>query len=163
MEQGYHATGISQLLADAGVAKAPLYRHFASKDELLRSYLEREYDNWFESWAAESLLHATPVAKLLALFSFRVLRQRANKFAGCRFVKIAGELASGTKPELEQLIATHKARLHTLVADLVTEAWPAASTDSRATVVDTSVLLYSSGAGWAASCAVRRPTWPMRP
>jgi hypothetical protein len=88
-----------------------------------------------------------------------VQRQRANQFAGCRFVKIAGELASGTQPEVEQLIATHKARLHTLVADLMADAWPAASADSRAALVDTIVLLYEGAGVTSTLMRSEQPLW----
>ncbi|MEJ2115534.1 MAG: helix-turn-helix domain containing protein, partial [Gammaproteobacteria bacterium] len=30
---GYHATGIDHLIAEAGIAKTTLYRHFKSKDD----------------------------------------------------------------------------------------------------------------------------------
>ncbi len=158
-EQGYHATGISQLLADSGVAKASLYRHFTSKDDLLLAYLQQEHSHWFVDWAAESLRHPTPAARLLALFDFRVQRQRASGFAGCRFVKIAGELPAGAHPAVDRLITAHKARLHLLVADLVTEAWPAASAESSASLVDTILLLYE-GAGVASTLArSEQPLW----
>ncbi|MCO1692374.1 helix-turn-helix transcriptional regulator, partial [Pseudomonas aeruginosa] len=38
--EGYHATGIDRILAESGVAKMTLYKHFRSKDELIMAALE---------------------------------------------------------------------------------------------------------------------------
>ena len=35
--------GIDRIIAEAGVAKATFYYHFPAKDELVRAYLEAEY------------------------------------------------------------------------------------------------------------------------
>ena len=32
---GFHGTGVDRILAESGVAKATLYKHFRSKDELI--------------------------------------------------------------------------------------------------------------------------------
>ncbi|WP_375417605.1 helix-turn-helix domain-containing protein [uncultured Hymenobacter sp.] len=39
-QQGYPLTGINQLIAAAGVAKASLYQHFRTKDDILHAYLQ---------------------------------------------------------------------------------------------------------------------------
>jgi len=41
--EGVHAVGIDRIIAEAGVAKATFYYHFPAKDELVRAYLEAEY------------------------------------------------------------------------------------------------------------------------
>ena len=38
--EGYHATGIDRILAESGVAKMTLYKHFRSKDELIQAVLQ---------------------------------------------------------------------------------------------------------------------------
>ena len=37
--EGFHATGVDRILAEAGVAKMTLYHHFRSKDELILAAL----------------------------------------------------------------------------------------------------------------------------
>ena len=46
---GFHATGIDRILAEAGVAKMTLYKHFRSKDDLIVAALERR-DERFRAW-----------------------------------------------------------------------------------------------------------------
>ena len=46
--QGYNNTGINQILDEAKVAKASLYLHFGSKDELGIHYLKAGRKEWFE-------------------------------------------------------------------------------------------------------------------
>ena len=39
---GFHATGIDKLLAEAGIAKMTLYKHFGSKDALILECLAEQ-------------------------------------------------------------------------------------------------------------------------
>ena len=65
--EGYHATGIDRILAESGVAKMTLYKHFRSKDELIMAALEVRRQR-----TAERMLEAEarlqPRAVILAVF-----------------------------------------------------------------------------------------------
>lgn len=39
--QGYNLTGINEIIEKAEIAKATLYSHFKSKEELIQAYLEK--------------------------------------------------------------------------------------------------------------------------
>jgi AcrR family transcriptional regulator len=69
MRDGFHATGIDKILAEAGVAKMTLYNHFKSKDELILAAL-RLQDERFRDWfvAAVEGRAENPRGRLLALF-----------------------------------------------------------------------------------------------
>ena len=41
-QEGVRAVGIDRVLSEADAAKASLYQHFGSKDQLVASYLERK-------------------------------------------------------------------------------------------------------------------------
>ena len=49
-QRGVRAVGIDSIIAEAGVAKATLYRHFRSKEELVLAALERREDLWTRGW-----------------------------------------------------------------------------------------------------------------
>ncbi len=49
---GMTATGIDKITAEAGVARKSLYNNFASKDELIRAYIERRHEEWLELYRA---------------------------------------------------------------------------------------------------------------
>ncbi|MDN3627642.1 TetR/AcrR family transcriptional regulator [Methylobacterium isbiliense] len=89
---GYQATGVDQLVAETGVAKTTLYRHFASKEDLIIAALlrcdERDRDAmraFVEGRARD------PVRRLLATFDFLELWFASETFHGCPFMNAAGE------------------------------------------------------------------------
>jgi AcrR family transcriptional regulator len=67
---GLQAVGIDRIIAEAGVAKATLYRYFRSKDDLVLACLERRQDLWTWGWLAGEVQRRgrTPRARLLAIF-----------------------------------------------------------------------------------------------
>ena len=43
---GFRATGIDRIVAESGVAKMSLYRHFPSKDDLIAAFLDWRHAHW---------------------------------------------------------------------------------------------------------------------
>src|SRR5215216_3744521 len=68
--RGIRAVGIDEVIDRAGVAKATLYRHFPSKDDLVLAFLERREERWTRGLVeAEARKRgATPEEQLLAVF-----------------------------------------------------------------------------------------------
>src|SRR3954467_673667 len=86
-EQGYNLTGINQIIEEAGVAKASLYYHFPSKEDLCVAYLERRYNNWIS--ALEKYLKGTtePKQRVIKIFDYRVIHLKNNSYGGCSYIK----------------------------------------------------------------------------
>src|ERR1700760_2389308 len=51
--QGFDSTGINQVIEEADIAKASLYKHFKSKTDLLVGYLSRLDERWFDRLVAD--------------------------------------------------------------------------------------------------------------
>ena len=89
---GYHATGIDRILAEAGVAKMTLYKHFGSKDALIQAALERRDERW-RDWFRNAVARRaeTPRGRLLAVFDALDEWFDRPDFHGCMFIRAAGE------------------------------------------------------------------------
>src|SRR5688572_14171575 len=48
--EGVRAVGVDLVVERSGVAKTSLYRHFATKDDLVVAFLEREDAEYWEDW-----------------------------------------------------------------------------------------------------------------
>ncbi|WP_082615943.1 TetR/AcrR family transcriptional regulator [Ensifer sp. Root278] len=96
---GYHATGIDLLIAEAGVAKTTLYRHFETKEDLILAALERRDE---ESRAEMRMFVEQrtndPYERLLATFDFLEASVRDKQFRGCIFMSAAGEHKEAVDP-----------------------------------------------------------------
>ena len=105
---GYHASGIDRVIAEAGVAKTTLYRHFRTKEDLIVAVLQRIDAQHREGLraAVDQLAHE-PKQKILA--SFDVLEDwfRGNSFYGCPFMSAASEYNVRTSPVF-QVVVLHK-------------------------------------------------------
>src|SRR4051812_48441524 len=51
---GIRATGIDRVIAAAGVTKVTFYRHFSSKDDLVREFLDHRHTRWM-AWFVDAL------------------------------------------------------------------------------------------------------------
>lgn len=105
---GYHGVGIDQVIAEAGVAKMTLYRHFKSKEELIVAVLRRN-DERFRSDMREAIEKSGVQGeqKLLATFDFLADWFENTSFYGCPFMSAAGEYGERSSPVFQEA-AMHK-------------------------------------------------------
>jgi AcrR family transcriptional regulator len=89
--QGYNTTGINQVIEEADIAKASLYKHFETKADLLVAYVQRTHERWYDRLEAAISKVADPKDKLLAIFDHHVDRQKIRQFGGCPFIKANDE------------------------------------------------------------------------
>jgi AcrR family transcriptional regulator len=95
--RGIRAVGTDEVIARASVAKATLYRHFATKDDLVLAVLERREQLWTHGLieAQSELLGNTPEEQLLAIFDvMHDWFQSRDGYEGCSFINVLLELGA---------------------------------------------------------------------
>ncbi len=95
---GYRAIGIDRIIAESGVAKMTFYKHFPSKDDLIKTYLEQTtlgFWTWIDSICAA---HTEPKAQLEAIFDAVAKQANSQQCLGCTFMHAAGEFPDQTNP-----------------------------------------------------------------
>ncbi|MBG6184301.1 AcrR family transcriptional regulator [Arthrobacter sp. CAN_A214] len=94
--RGIQDVGIDELVARAPVAKATFYRHFASKDDLALSFLERRDEIWTsrDVIAEVRRRESAPVERLLAIFDVLDEWFQHRDFEGCSFINVLLEMGS---------------------------------------------------------------------
>lgn len=136
--EGFHAVGIDRILAEAGVAKMTLYKHFGSKQALIVAALERKNAQFFAGLKAGlDKVPGGPRERLLAVFDLFGLWYREPDFHGCLFVKAAGEFPDAADP-IHAAAADYKRQL---LAELVELARQAGAPSPRLLAQRLSLLL----------------------
>ena len=92
--RGIRDVGIDEIVERSGVARATLYRHFTSKDELVLAFLERREQRWtFGSIEAEARRRGkTAEEQLLAIFDVFDEWFHRDDFEACSFVNVLFEM-----------------------------------------------------------------------
>jgi AcrR family transcriptional regulator len=134
--QGVRSTGIDQIIAEAGVAKATLYYHFSAKADLVREYLKRRHAAWMEEFAKN--LAATRRRGLPALADALGRWFQSGDFNGCAFINMTAESA---EEEWREVSCAHKDELRDLIAGRVAESLSPA----RRTALASQALLVVEG------------------
>jgi AcrR family transcriptional regulator len=104
--QGYGNTGINQVIEEADIAKASLYKHFETKTDLLVAYVQRSHERWFNRLEAAVNKVVDPKDKLLAVFDYHLERQEVRQFGGCPFIKANHEAGTSDPRVLDQIQQT---------------------------------------------------------
>lgn len=95
--QGYGATGINQILAEADAARASFYDHFRSKEDLLLAYaLELSRKDIADVRAAVEAL-PTPRDRFFAPLDMLPKWLEESDYRGCPFQNMMAEVPPGAK------------------------------------------------------------------
>lgn len=108
--QGYHQTGINQIIKEAKVAKASLYYHFSTKDDLCIAFLQERHKVWNEE--IQKFLEGKQ-NKALAVFDFLLENNASTNYRGCSFLNTLSEIQPEQK-EIYQELQNHKSELLSL-------------------------------------------------
>ncbi|MFF3851238.1 TetR/AcrR family transcriptional regulator [Streptomyces sp. NPDC002328] len=117
---GIHAVGVDRLIAESGVAKATLYKHFPSKDDVVVAYLRRMDDNWRRHLRTAALAAGEdPREQLFGVFVALERTAREGRL-GCAFINAVAEYGPGST--VHAAAAEHKDAVRRWVRDLAAAA-----------------------------------------
>src|SRR4029450_2774402 len=118
---GPRGVGVDTVIAESGVAKATLYRHFPRKDDLVLAYLDRVDQAWFgQLRTAARAAGDNPRDQLVGLFDGLHTASRRAGYHGCAFINTAAE--SDTGSDVHARAVEHKTVVRAWVTDLARRA-----------------------------------------
>lgn len=107
--------GIETIIAEAGVAKMSLYRHFKSKEALVLAFLAMRESLWTHAWLENEMLAiaTAPTARLLAIFDILDRWFQEPDFEGCSFINVL--LESEPHSPIHAAATTHLAHIRLIL------------------------------------------------
>ncbi len=116
--RGIRAVGVDTVIAESGVAKMTLYRHFGSKDELVLEFLRLREQRWTRGWLqceVESRA-SDPGERLLTIFDVFDEWFQTHDFEGCSFINVLLETVDQNPIRLATI--THLATIRSFLEGL---------------------------------------------
>ena len=156
--QGYNATGINQIIEEADVAKASLYQHFKSKEDLLIAYLEIMFEKTMSHFRHVASTKVEAKDKISAIFDFLYQNSNSKQFHGCQFLNIAGEIPIENS-RVYDVIRLQKNGLRALFAEILkSDSLREDEIERSESLADGIYLLFD---GAIMSCKVFGNSWPV--
>lgn len=143
---GIRATGVDRLIAESGVAKLTFYRHFASKDDLVRAFLDYRHERWM-AWFVDALGRhgAVPGGGLAPLAPALAEWLADPAFRGCAFINSVAEVG-GALPDAGAISRRHKQDMEQVIAGLLPPtAEGRAAAEAAALAVDGAIVRAQMG------------------
>jgi AcrR family transcriptional regulator len=117
-QQGARAVGVDLVVERSGVAKTSMYRHFASKDELIAAVLERDDADYWQAWDVLSGQFTDARTEIDGHLRSIAAHTAEPGYRGCPFINIATEFPDHDHPA-RAVAVRHKKELRDRLARLV--------------------------------------------
>ncbi|WP_328453438.1 MULTISPECIES: TetR/AcrR family transcriptional regulator [unclassified Amycolatopsis] len=118
--EGLHSVGVDRIIAEASVTRATLYRHFASKDDLLVAYLSAA-DQAIRAQAEAARAGGGAAADVVRAVARSIADGiRSPGFRGCAFLNAAAEYPDPAHP-VHQAVLAHRQWFLDTVTELLAQ------------------------------------------
>ncbi len=120
--RGVRDVGVDEVIRESGVAKATLYKHFGSKDDLVLAFLQRRAQRWTKDFVeGEARARGTTSeGRLLAIFDVFHDWFASPGFDACAFINVLLEM--GPDHPLGRASIEYLEHIRDVVSALATEA-----------------------------------------
>ncbi|WP_418146844.1 helix-turn-helix domain-containing protein [Variovorax paradoxus] len=151
---GIRATGIDRVIAASGVTKVTFYRHFPSKDDLVRAFLDHRHARWM-AWFVDALgrrgahERAGNAGALLLLADAMAEWFADPAFRGCAFINAVAEVGGSVEGAAERA-REHKREMVEVIAGLLPAALPARMALAQAAALGVDGAIVKAQMGGAA-------------
>lgn len=153
---GYNSTGINEIISESGIAKATLYNHFKSKEDICLAYLRYKHTKFTYDIKEFCLSKAKGKNQVLAVFDFLSLFFKEKDFNGCWCIKTVSEIPKENE-RIRTEIQTQKNQLIDFIADLISDNLDLSKIETE-TLAKQIYLLYESA---VAESHLHQDQWPI--
>lgn len=122
---GIRATGVDRVIAASGVTKVTFYRHFPSKDDLVRAFLDHRHSLWM-AWFVDALGRRGAQQRIGDAQALLVLADAMAEwfadpvFRGCAFINSVVEVGASVAGASD-IAREHKREMVEVIAGLLPE------------------------------------------
>lgn len=156
--RGYNLVGINEIIKESEIAKATLYSHFKSKEDILVAYLEFKDKALYESINEHINKKKKGDGKIIGILSFLEDFYKADNFNGCWCIRSMAEIPSDNK-FIRLKIKASKKRFLSYITEVITENKPHLRKGQLQSLSNQVYLLYE---GAVAESHIHNDIWPIK-
>ncbi len=156
-QNGYSLTGINEIIKESGIARATLYNHFKSKEDICIAYLKYKNTNFINDIKEFTLNTPKGKEQLLSLFKFLELFFRSRDFNGCWAINTISEIPKENQ-KIRAEIQQQKSQFKILIETLVESNFPHQSENENRLLAGHIYLLYEAA---LSESHLHQEVWPI--
>ncbi len=157
-KNGYNSTGINEIISEAGIAKATLYNHFKSKEDICLAYLRYKNTTFIQDIKAFTSSKVNGKTQILAIFDFLELFFQDKDFNGCWCIKTVSEIPFDNE-KIRSEIQTQKNNFIQFISTLITNNIDTIEAEQIQSISRQIYLLYESAVG---ESHLHQLDWPIK-
>ena len=157
-KNGYNLTGINEIISETGIAKATLYNHFKSKEDICLAYLQFKNTSFLKDIETYTATKQKGKDQILAIFDFLNLFFMDKDFNGCWCIKTVSEIPKDND-RIRTEIQSQKNSFIQLINTLITANLGGLSKTQTESLARQIYLLYESAVG---ESHLHQVDWPIK-
>lgn len=157
-KNGYNSTGINEIISEAGIAKATLYNHFKSKEDICLAYLRFKNTTFLNDIGVYAKSKLKGKTQILAIFDFLELFFKDKDFNGCWCIKTVSEIPKDNEI-IRNEIQIQKNLFIQLITELVASNVINMNEEKINSLARQIYLLYESAVG---ESHLHQEDWPIK-